>query len=81
MQERLRRYNVVRWADDFVQALVATQKIEAARRARLLTGKAYSGMMQQYRSASRRALLLDYDGTLVPFAIRTKTRAAGRGTH
>jgi trehalose 6-phosphate synthase/phosphatase len=68
LQERLRRYNVVRWADDFMQALMATQKIEAARRARLLTGKAYSGMIQQYRTATRRALLLDYDGTLVPFA-------------
>ncbi len=68
MQERLRRYNVVRWADDFVQTLISTQKTEAARRARLLTGKAYSGMIQQYRTATRRALLLDYDGTLVPFA-------------
>jgi trehalose 6-phosphate synthase/phosphatase len=72
LQERLRRYNVVRWADDFVQALMATQKTEAARRARLLTGKAYSGMIQQYRSATRRALLLDYDGTLVPFASEPK---------
>jgi trehalose 6-phosphate synthase/phosphatase len=72
MQERLRRYNVVRWADDFVQALMATQKTEAARRARLLTGKAYSGMIQQYRSAPRRTLLLDYDGTLVPFAAEPK---------
>lgn len=72
LQERLRRYNVVRWADDFVQALMATQKIEAARRARLLTGKAYSGILQQYRSATRRALLLDYDGTLVPFASEPK---------
>jgi trehalose 6-phosphate synthase/phosphatase len=68
LQERLRRYNVVRWADDFVQTLMSTQKTEAARRARLLTGKAYSGMIQQYRSAVGRSLLIDYDGTLVPFA-------------
>jgi trehalose 6-phosphate synthase/phosphatase len=72
MQERLQRYNVVRWADDFVQALISTQKNEAARRARLLTGKAYSGMVQQYRAATHRALLLDYDGTLVPFAAEPK---------
>ncbi len=72
MQERLRRYNVVRWADDFVQTLISTQKTEDARRARLLTGKAYSGMVQQYRAAPRRALLLDYDGTLVPFAAEPK---------
>ncbi|HEY3761937.1 MAG TPA: bifunctional alpha,alpha-trehalose-phosphate synthase (UDP-forming)/trehalose-phosphatase [Verrucomicrobiae bacterium] len=68
MQERLRRYNVARWADDFVQTLLSTQKTEAARRARALSGKTYAGMVQQYRAAKRRALLLDYDGTLVPFA-------------
>ncbi|HEU5395621.1 MAG TPA: bifunctional alpha,alpha-trehalose-phosphate synthase (UDP-forming)/trehalose-phosphatase, partial [Verrucomicrobiae bacterium] len=68
MQERLRRYDVNRWADEFVQAMISTQKTEAARRARLLTGKALSALVQQYRPAKRRSLLLDYDGTLVPFA-------------
>lgn len=68
LQERLRRYNVIRWADDFVQSLLSTQKVEAARRVRLLIGKTYFSMLQQYRSASRRVLLLDYDGTLVSFA-------------
>jgi trehalose 6-phosphate synthase/phosphatase len=68
LQERLRRYNVNRWADDFVQALLSTQKTEAARRARSLTGKAQAALVLQYRAAERRALLLDYDGTLVPFA-------------
>ncbi len=68
LQDRLRRYNVVRWADDFVQSLLSTQKTEAARRARALTGKALNTLVQQYRSTVRRALLLDYDGTLVPFA-------------
>jgi trehalose 6-phosphate synthase/phosphatase len=67
LQDRLRRYNVVRWAEDFVQALIGTQKTEAARRARVLSGQVQAGLIQQYRSAARRALLLDYDGTLVPF--------------
>jgi trehalose 6-phosphate synthase/phosphatase len=68
LQERLRRYDVNRWADEFVQSMISTQKTEAARLARLLTGKALSALIQQYRSATRRSLLLDYDGTLVPFA-------------
>jgi len=68
MQERLRRYDVNRWADDFIQAMLATQKTEAARRARSLTSKAQAGLVQQFKSAEHRALLLDYDGTLVPFA-------------
>ena len=68
MQDRLRRYNVVRWAEEFVQSLQSLQKSEAARRARLLTGPSLHRLMQQCRTASRRAFLLDYDGTLVPFA-------------
>jgi trehalose 6-phosphate synthase/phosphatase len=72
LQERLRRYDVIRWADDFVQALLSTQKTEAARRARSLTGKAQTALVQQYRAATHRALLLDYDGTLVPFAADPK---------
>ncbi len=67
LQDRLRRYDVVRWAEDFVQALVSTQKIEAARSARVLRGKVQAGLVQAHRAAARRALLLDYDGTLVPF--------------
>ncbi|HEV2211516.1 MAG TPA: bifunctional alpha,alpha-trehalose-phosphate synthase (UDP-forming)/trehalose-phosphatase [Verrucomicrobiae bacterium] len=68
LQERLRRYDVHRWAQDFLQSLGATQQSEAARRARALTGKAQLALLQQYRTSPRRALILDYDGTLVPFA-------------
>jgi trehalose 6-phosphate synthase/phosphatase len=67
LQDRLRRYDVNRWADEFVQAMLSTQQIEAARRARLFTGEAYSNLLHQYRSAALRVLFLDYDGTLVPF--------------
>jgi trehalose 6-phosphate synthase/phosphatase len=67
MQERLQRYDVKRWVEDFLQGLMATQATQAAQRARALTGKAHSALVQQYRAAQRRALLLDYDGTLVPF--------------
>jgi trehalose 6-phosphate synthase/phosphatase len=68
LQDRLRRYDVKRWADDFVQSMVSSQKTETARRARMLTGKHQTSLIQHYRSSGRRALLLDYDGTLVPFA-------------
>jgi trehalose 6-phosphate synthase/phosphatase len=72
LQDRLRRYDVNRWADEFVQAMISTQKSNAARRARLLTGKAFAALVQQYHSARRRSILLDYDGTLVPFAKEPK---------
>lgn len=72
LQERLRRYDVNRWAEDFVQEMISTQKTEEARRARLLTGKAQTAMIQHFRSARHPAMLLDYDGTLVPFAEEPK---------
>jgi trehalose 6-phosphate synthase/phosphatase len=69
LQDRLRRYDVKRWGYEFVQTLVAAQKTEAARSTRWLTGKAQVSMMQQFHAANRRALLLDYDGTLVPYSL------------
>ncbi len=72
LQERLRRYDVNRWAEDFVQATLGSQKKEAARRARSLSGNAHVKMVQRYAAASHRALLLDYDGTLVPFVENPK---------
>jgi len=68
LQDRLRRYDVNRWAEEFIQTILSSQKTEAARRARTLTGRAQVEMIQKYRSSQQRALLLDYDGTLVPFA-------------
>jgi trehalose 6-phosphate synthase/phosphatase len=72
LRERLRRYDVNRWVDEFVHAMIFTQKSDTARRARWLTGKAFTSLVQQYRSARRRSILLDYDGTLVPFAKEPK---------
>ncbi|MHC1770011.1 MAG: bifunctional alpha,alpha-trehalose-phosphate synthase (UDP-forming)/trehalose-phosphatase [Verrucomicrobiia bacterium] len=68
MQERLRRYDVNRWADDFLQALVVSKRTQAAHRATSLTGQAVERLIEHYRAAYSRAILLDYDGTLVPFA-------------
>ena len=68
LQNRLRLYDVNRWGDEFVQAILSTQKTEAARLARSFTGKAWSALRDQYRSSARRVLFLDYDGTLVDFA-------------
>jgi trehalose 6-phosphate synthase/phosphatase len=73
MQDRLRRYDVNRWAEEFVGTLIAAQKTEAAQRARWLTGKAQAALTQQFQSAASRALLLDYDGTLVPFVDNPKS--------
>lgn len=70
MQARLRRYNVVRWAEDFLEGLDAIKRMESELAARRLIPSARSSLIQDYLKAERRLLLLDYDGTLIPFAAR-----------
>jgi trehalose 6-phosphate synthase/phosphatase len=68
MQKRLQRYNVVRWMSDFVDRLSYTKKLQHELCARRLTYKMRSRLTSNYFESNKRLILLDYDGTLVPFA-------------
>jgi trehalose 6-phosphate synthase/phosphatase len=75
MQERLRRYDVTRWASDFLNALSEVKKTQEELAVRMLSPAARKGVISRYKQAQRRLLLLDYDGTLVGF--RGKPEQAG----
>ena len=68
MRRRLGRYDTMRWAQDFMQALGSQRLARRKRLPRRLTGKVLEDLLKNYKGASKRLLLLDYDGTLVPFA-------------
>jgi trehalose 6-phosphate synthase/phosphatase len=70
MQRRLQRYNVRRWAEDFVDKLLATKEQQREMSARMLTPQARQQLIADYHHSRRRLLLLDYDGTLMPFFAR-----------
>lgn len=72
MRDRVGRYTVQRWVQDFLDRLgeVKEQQAQGARR---LDAHARAGLLQEYRTAKRRLLLLDYDGTLMPFASRPES--------
>jgi trehalose 6-phosphate synthase/phosphatase len=75
MLARLRRYNVVRWAEDFLGELdpeIAPVKQQVQVR---LDTAGVELLLQAYRSTHQRLLLLDYDGTMVPFAPRPEDAA------
>lgn len=68
MQERLRAYDAERWVKNFIRALRNT-KTQQGRLATLhLVGTVADAVRKRHREAHRRLILLDYDGTLVPFA-------------
>jgi trehalose 6-phosphate synthase/phosphatase len=68
MQIRLKRYDVVRWADDFIQVLLSLKEKQKRLDAKLLSPYVKKQLIEDFVKAERRLLLLDYDGTLVPFA-------------
>ena len=64
MQQRLKGYDVVRWSGDFIQELLQVQKGQSQT---LPLGQHKQTLNTNYQQADKRLLLLDYDGTLVPF--------------
>jgi trehalose 6-phosphate synthase/phosphatase len=69
MQERLMRYDVVRWAADFTEELMNTEQERNKYITKVLSPGERAEFINKYCRTSNRLLLLDYDGTLVPFSV------------
>jgi trehalose 6-phosphate synthase/phosphatase len=67
MQSRLKRNNVFKWAEIFAERIASTKINEPESLASFMSTEDRDGVARSYRSGSARLLLLDYDGTLVPF--------------
>jgi trehalose 6-phosphate synthase/phosphatase len=72
IQARLKRHDVIRWADDFIQSLISMQEEQTKMDAKLLGQSSKEKMRRDFQEAKRRLILLDYDGTLVPIARHPK---------
>jgi trehalose 6-phosphate synthase/phosphatase len=67
MQDRLQRYDVVRWCTDFLHALADVRAKHEGKEVRRLPRSARETLHAEYANSASRLLLLDYDGTLVGF--------------
>ncbi|WP_088342337.1 bifunctional alpha,alpha-trehalose-phosphate synthase (UDP-forming)/trehalose-phosphatase [Robiginitalea sediminis] len=67
MQKRLERYNVEKWANDFVDSLKTQKSTDFSHVALKLSVDKTEDLMRAYREAGSRILFLDYDGTLAGF--------------
>jgi len=70
MQERLKRYDARRWAQDFVDRLIDTRKLQEDMHAKKLSEVMRKKMASDYGQSKRSLFLLDYDGTLMPIVDR-----------
>lgn len=67
MQKRLKDYDIFKWVDDFLEQLNDTKEEQHQLSVKLLDLSTMQKIIGQYYDASKRSILLDYDGTLAPF--------------
>jgi len=68
MQRRLQEYDVFKWVNDFMDQLAQVKQEQQKQKVKILDNKAIAGIQRHYQHSKNRCLLLDYDGTLVPFS-------------
>ncbi len=68
MQRRLQEYDVFKWVNDFMDQLAQVKQEQRKQAVKLLDEKATAGIRRHYLRSKNRCILLDYDGTLVPFS-------------
>jgi trehalose 6-phosphate synthase/phosphatase len=67
IQNRIKRYDVITWASDFMNNLLKIKNNQSLAQARKFSIPIRSSMLEEYKKAKKRIILLDYDGTLVGF--------------
>jgi trehalose 6-phosphate synthase/phosphatase len=77
MQHRLRTYDLFSWARDYFETMDRLKLEQQARKIRLLRPSSEDSIVRSYQEASHRIILLDYDGTLVPFTRDPESSAPG----
>jgi trehalose 6-phosphate synthase/phosphatase len=70
MQQRLQRYHVGRWADEFIDRLLHTRQLEDEMGTRVLNDEAQNRLVGDFQQSGQRLLFLGYDGTLSPFSAK-----------
>ena len=67
LQLRLKRYDIDKWANDFMQALYKSKELQERYNSKKLTTALQDELIVRYKKSKKRIFFLDYDGTLVGF--------------
>ncbi len=67
MKERIQRYDIFKWSSEFVKSLQKAEAIQNDFLAKRITSSISEKIVGAYSKAEKRAIFLDYDGTLTSF--------------
>jgi trehalose 6-phosphate synthase/phosphatase len=68
IQKRLKQYNITHWMKEFITKLTQETKLDIEKHVNILTPDIQKDLISKYSTSKDRLIILDYDGTLVPFA-------------
>jgi trehalose 6-phosphate synthase/phosphatase len=80
MQRRLATYDVAHWIADNLESLQEVKQEQERDQSNFLDGASTQDLMERYATATRRCILLDYDGTLAPYAKLPSLALPGKET-
>jgi trehalose 6-phosphate synthase/phosphatase len=67
MQERIKRYDIYKWASEFIQTLKNTKVKQAEYQTRKVSEMLLKNLKKEFSKPQTKVLFLDYDGTLQRF--------------
>lgn len=78
MQKRLKRYDVNKWAKDFVDSLSKMHLYQDKYLTKKVNATIEKSIVSKYKKANKRIIFLDYDGTLVGFKNKPEDARPGK---
>ncbi|MBI3486028.1 bifunctional alpha,alpha-trehalose-phosphate synthase (UDP-forming)/trehalose-phosphatase [Candidatus Daviesbacteria bacterium] len=67
MQDHLQKFDVVKWGEDFMKTLDLVKLEQFKLKNKFSLSSVHKKLLTDFYGAKRRLILLDYDGTLVPY--------------
>ena len=67
LQRRTAEYDVQKWINDFMEQLIMTKKEQEMLKVNILKDSHIKNILDDFKKAGKRCILLDYDGTLAPY--------------
>ncbi|HUX85141.1 MAG TPA: bifunctional alpha,alpha-trehalose-phosphate synthase (UDP-forming)/trehalose-phosphatase, partial [Chitinophagaceae bacterium] len=67
MQQVVSKFDIHHWVDLFLRTLLEVKSRQKEQYTRLVTPSIGASILERYENSANRLIILDYDGTLVPF--------------
>jgi trehalose 6-phosphate synthase/phosphatase len=67
MQKTIKKQDIVKWAGDFIEEMERIYKLQRTLKRKYLRAQQLKDIADAFKSSKKQMIVLDYDGTLVPF--------------